>query len=76
MAAKTSLVRSLGALPRWLLGIDGLLVVIVFGFIAAYGLSAASPIGPMAAVAVALCFPSAVLLGVVNGMALNPRRQR
>lgn len=61
-------------LPGWLLGIDGLILLLVFGFMAAYALAATPPFGPVVAVAVALCFPSALLLGVVNGLALQSQR--
>lgn len=61
-------------LPGWLLGIDGLILLLVFGFMAAYAVAATPPFGPVVAVAVALCFPSALLLGVVNGLALQPKR--
>lgn len=61
-------------LPGWLLGIDGLVLLLVFGFMAAYAVAATPPFGPVVAVAVTLCFLSTLLLGVVNGLALQPQR--
>lgn len=61
-------------LPGWLLGIDGLIALLVFGFMAAYALAATPPFGPVVAVAVAPCFPSALLLRVGNRLALQPQR--
>lgn len=57
-------------LPRWLLGIDAVIVLALAVFVATGALHPGTGFGPAFAFAVALCFPSAVLLGVVNGFVL------
>lgn len=56
--------------PRWLLGVDALVAVLLMVFIATWALTMPAPVGPAIATTVALCFPGAMVLGIVNGIAM------
>lgn len=55
---------------RWLVGLDAAAAILLMAFIATWALTMPSPAGVIIAATVALCFPAAMVLGVVNGIAI------
>lgn len=57
--------------PRWLLGVDALVAVVLMAFVATCALTMPSPTGPAVAATAALCLPAATVPGAVNGIAMT-----